>query len=223
VSTPRPAHPPVPVDIFTDQRSQHFKEHADGTPSLAHQLLAYLQHWQVAHLIGDATGVGEGLLNWLAAAYPPVPVTPFKFTRRSKARLGVDFLALVETNRSKYWQEETEFDEAWWYFAQANHCTYALDPGRPLETHLRWFVPATTKISTPTGNEPLHDDRLISAALIAEADRLIRDGKIQTGLAGSIITENYDPLDDLPDTGQITGYWQLIIGYYFPLDDLPDW
>jgi hypothetical protein len=91
------------------------------------------------------------------------------------------------------------FDAAWWYFAQANHCTNALDPGRPLETHLRCFVPATTKITTPTGTQPLHDDRLISAALIAEADNLIRQGKIHTGTAQSIITDHYDPLEDLPD------------------------
>ena len=135
-------------------------------------------------------------------------VTPFKFTLRSKAQLGVDFLTLLETNRFKYWAEKTEFDDAWWYFAQANHCTYALDPGRPLETHLRWFVPATTTRfiapPLPTGAQPLHDDRLISAALpkagvIAEADRLIRDGKIATGMAQSIVTAHYDPLDDLPD------------------------
>jgi hypothetical protein len=198
------------VDIFCDQGSQHFKEHPDGSPSLAQQLLTYLQHWQISHLIGDATGVGEGLLNWLASALGETPVTAspmvraspvvrgFKFTRRSKAQLGVDFLALVETNRFKYWQSEHEYDDAWWYFAQANHCTYALEPGRPLETHLQWFVPATTKISSPTGSVPLHDDRLISAALIAEADRLIREGKIHTGAAQSIITNHYDPLDDLP-------------------------
>jgi hypothetical protein len=67
---------------------------------------------QVAHLIGDATGAGEGLLNWLASALGETALTPFKITHRSKAQLGVDFLALVETNRFKYWQEETEFDDA---------------------------------------------------------------------------------------------------------------
>ena len=56
------------VDVFVDQGSQHFREQADGTPSLARQLLAFLAHWGVAHVVGDATGVGEGLLNWLAAA-----------------------------------------------------------------------------------------------------------------------------------------------------------
>ena len=157
------------------------------------------------------TAASEGLLNWLASALGTTAVTPFKFTRRSKAQLGVDFLALVETNRFKYWQEEHEYDDAYWYFAQANHCTYALDPGRPLETHLRWFVPATTKISTPAGTQPLHDDRLISAALIAEADKLLRDGKLLIGRAHSIISAAYDPLNEPPRE------------YYDPLEDLPDW
>jgi len=193
------------VDVFVDQGSQHFRERVAGRPSLARQLLAYLEHWQVAHVVGDATGVGEGLLNWLAAALGPESVTAspmvtgFKFTRHSKAQLGVDFLALVETNRFKYWQEEVEFDDAWWFFEQAKRCVYELEAGRPMETHLRWFVPGTATISTPTGMQALHDDRLISAALIAEADKLIRDGRILTGRAESIVTPAYDPLEDLPE------------------------
>jgi hypothetical protein len=47
--------------------------------------------------------------------------------------------------------------------------------------------------------EPLHDDRLISAALIAHADTLIKEGKIKIGRAQSAITTPYDPLDHLPD------------------------
>jgi hypothetical protein len=198
------------VDVFVDQGSQHFREHRDGArgsgpslgPSLAKQLLAYLEHWQVAHVVGDATGVGEGLLNWLAAALGPEMVTPFKFTRRSKAQLGVDFLALVETNRFKYWQEEVEFDDAWWFFQQARGCAYELEAGRPMETHLRWFVPGTTKVrrpggAAPTGMQALHDDRLISAALIAEADKLIKDGKIAAGRAESVVIRGVDPLEEL--------------------------
>ena len=103
----------------------------------------------------------------------------------------MDFLALVETNRFKYWQEEVEFDDAWWFFEQAKRCVYELEAGRPMETHLRWFVPGTATISTPTGMQALHDDRLISAALIAEADKLIRDGRILTGRAESIVTPAY--------------------------------
>jgi hypothetical protein len=196
------------VDVFVDQGSQHFREVAPGRPSLARQLLAYLEHWQVAHVVGDATGVGEGLVNWLAAALgdsmgtarvKPTPmVSGFKFTRRSKAQLGADFLALVETNRFKYFREEHEFDDAWWFFEQAKHCAYELEAGRPLETHLSWFVPASTTVSTPRGREALHDDRLISAALIAEVDRLVREGKIRIGRAESEVVEGYDPVGDLP-------------------------
>ena len=47
--------------------------------------------------------------------------------------------------------------------------------------------------------ERAFDDRLLSAALIAEIDRLIREGKIHTGLAHSAVTDHYDPLQDLPD------------------------
>jgi hypothetical protein len=199
------------VDVFVDQGSQHFREGVNGRPSLARQLLAFLEHWQVAHLVGDATGVGEGLLNWLAAELGPgvgtarVKPTPmvsgFKFTRRSKAQLGVDFLALVETNRFKYWRVEHEYDDAWWFFEQARRCAYELEAGRPMETHLRWFVPETAKVGAPRGRVGLHDDRLISAALIAEVDRLVREGKVTAGRAESVVIEGVDPVEELPGWG----------------------
>ena len=205
------------VDIFVDQGSPHFQEQGPsahstalstscsgqvGRPSLARQLLAFLTQWQVAHVVGDATGVGEGLLNWLAAQLGAdvggkPRVHPFKFTRRSKAQLGVDFVALVETNRFKYWQIEHEFDDAWWFFEQAKQCAYELERGWPMETHLRWFVPASVKVSAPEGRVALHDDRLVSAALVAEVDRLIRDEKIGTGRAESIVIRGVDPLEGL--------------------------
>ena len=188
------------VDLFVDQGSQHFKEHADGQPSLARQLAAFLAHWQVAYLVGDATGVGEGLLNWLAAAFgTAMGVTAFKFTRRSKAQLGTDFLALVETNRFKYFRVEQEYDDAWWFYEQARHCVYELEAGRPMETHLRWFVPQTARVSTPTGRKAVHDDRLLSAALVAEVDRLIREGKIKMGRAESAVIKGRDPLEGLTE------------------------
>ena len=186
------------LDIFVDHGTPHFQTAGPASPSLAQQLLAYLRHWGITHLIGDAGGVGQGLLDWLAHHLGPSVVTPFKFTPRSKAQLGVDFLALVETNRFKYWRQECEYDDAWHFYRQAAACTYDLPPGRPLETHMSWSVPPTVKISTPTGLQPLHDDRLISAALIAQADSLIRDGKIKFGRAHSSITAPYDPIDDLP-------------------------
>jgi hypothetical protein len=187
------------LDIFVDHGTPHFQTAGPATPSLAQQLLAYLRHWGICHLIGDAGGVGEGLLDWLAHHLGPSAVTPFKFTPTSKAQLGVDFLTLIETNRFKYWRQEHEYDDAWHFYRQAAACAYDLPPGRPLETHMSWSVPPTVKIATPAGLEPLHDDRLISAALIAHAGTLIRDGKIKIGRAESSIGEPYDPLNDLPD------------------------
>jgi hypothetical protein len=45
--------------------------------------------------------------------------------------------------------------------------------------------------------KPVHDDRLVSAALVAEADRLISENKIGMGRAVSAIIRPVDPLDHL--------------------------
>ncbi len=186
------------VDIFTDQGSRHF-ESFPGLPSLADRLLAYLEHWQISLLICDATGVGEGLSGWLSARLGSSIVQPFKFNRLSKAALGAGFLTLIETGRFKYWtgdEEEIESD-GWWFRTQAARCTYDLPTGGSFERDLRWFVPASARISTPSGMVPIHDDRLISASLVAEADRLITNGLTKIGGADSAVIPADDPLDDL--------------------------
>ena len=186
------------VDIFTDQGSRHFQSYA-GHPALAERLLAYLQEWRVDHLICDATGVGEGLSSWLAARLGPSRVTPFKFSASAKAALGASFLALVETGRFKYWSDdaEEEWSDGYWFWLQAAHCAYDLPPGARFERDLRWYVPSSARVSTPDGMQPVHDDRLISAALTAEADRLISQGKIMLGDARSVIIRPNDPLQNL--------------------------
>ena len=45
-------------DIFVDHGTRHFQD-APGRPSLAASLLAWLQHWNVAHLVADNTGIGD--------------------------------------------------------------------------------------------------------------------------------------------------------------------
>ena len=52
---------------------------------------------------------------------------------------------------------------------------------------------------------------LISATLIAEADKLLRDGRLLIGRAESIISASFDPLYEPPGE------------YYDPLENLPDW
>ena len=110
-----------------------------------------LSDWE--YLVGDplyARLVG-GLFRPKNPALGSDIVTPFKFTRKSKAQLGVDFVALVETNRFKYFESAHEFDDAWWFFEQARHCVYELAAGRPMERDLRWFVPGTARVSGPQG------------------------------------------------------------------------
>ncbi len=189
------------VDVFVDHGSRHFQD-APGRPALVQRLLAYLRHWRVAHLVADATGVGEGLVDWLAAALGPGRVTPFKFTAQSKAQLGSRFLSVVETGRFKYWAAPSspygqdsstplygqvsnlplpDDPDSALFFLQAAHCLYELPPGASFERHLRWGVPEGVTVETPAGRQPLHDDRLLSAALVAAYDELAATGLLRLG------------------------------------------
>ena len=181
------------VDIFVDHGSKHF----DGDNPLSKRLLNFITHWRVAHVVADKTGIGEGLTDYLSSMLGPNFVSGFSFNKYFKAKLGASFLSLVETRRFLYWQEEEEYSDCWWFFVQAYHCTYELAPGGQFDRDLRWGVPATAKVATPNGNVSVHDDRLISAALIAEADRLIKEGNILLGVAKSEIIPGEDPLDNL--------------------------
>ena len=113
--------------------------------------------------------------------------------------LPSSFVTLIETGRFKYWSDDAqeEWSDGYWFWTQAAHCTYDLPPGARYERDLRWYVPTSARISTPTGMLPVHDDRLISAALTAEADRLLTQGKINLGQAISTIIPPSDPLQNL--------------------------
>ncbi len=58
-------------------------------------------------------------------------------------------------------------------------------------------MPATHKTQTPTGPQPTHDDRLLSAALIAELDRRLAAGDLLLGTAHSAVLQPADPLAEL--------------------------
>ena len=186
------------VDVFVDQGSRFFESTGQGD-SLAGHLLAYMEAWQVVHLAADATGVGEGLVDWLATRLGRERVTPVKFSRISKAALGAAFLALVETGRFKYWSDDKDEvgSDGWWFWQQAAQCSYDLAPGGLLERDLRWYVPDSARVSTPMGRKLLHDDRLLSAALVAEVDRLIKGGRLLLGDAQSAVVPPIDPLQKM--------------------------
>ena len=76
-------------------------------------------------------------------------------------------------------------------------CTYDLPPGGRFDTDMRWSVPAHHKTATPNGRRLTHDDRLLSAALIAHADTLIQAGRLPFGHARSAVIPPPDPLSGL--------------------------
>lgn len=168
------------VDVVADQGSRHFQD-APGQPSLFNRLMAYLRLWEPAAVICDATGVGQGIADALTSGYKR-PVFGFDFGGGRKARLGNDFLSVIETGRFQYFHDPHQFEtgsDEWFFFLQCEHCGYELAEGVPIERGLRWGVPERAKVQMPDGQMLLvHDDRLLSAALIAEADRLYRAGEL---------------------------------------------
>jgi hypothetical protein len=185
------------LDVFVDQGARFFEDSAQGG-ALADRLLHYLDDWRILHLVVDATGVGEGLAGWLSARLGRERVTGFKFTRTSKSALGAAFLSLVETRRFHYWcgDGDRPGSDGWWFWQQAANCVYELPPGGSLQRDLRWYVPESARVSTPSGRRPVHDDRLLSAALVAEFDRLLREGIVRVGDAKSAVLPAFDPLSD---------------------------
>jgi hypothetical protein len=201
-------------DVMVDHGSRHFQD-APGRPSLVKRLVAWLEMWGVKQIIVDGSGVGEGIADWLSAVFGRERVTAYKFTvTGKKAELGSSFLSLVETGRFNYWGHDPESGESplgegvesegatalsdgWWFWQQVRACTYVLPPGGRFERDLRWGVPAGTRISTPAGKQLIHDDRLISAALIAVADDLFRSGALSLGQAASAIIRPRDPFEEM--------------------------
>ena len=177
------------VDVLVDQGSRHFEDQP-GRASLFARLVAYLEHWGVVVAICDQTGVGQGLTDALRKAYKR-RVAGFDFARaHGKARLGCDFLALVETGRFKYFRSDyqVEGSDSWWFFTQAEHCAYELGAGQPIERGMRWGVrPGQRVISSGGEAWPVHDDRLISAALCAELDRMLSEGQAFAGTFDSAV------------------------------------
>lgn len=191
------------VDVFVDHGSRHFQEacgNGDQKPALCSRLLAWLEAWNVLHLVADESGVGAGLVDWLSARMGADKVTGYNFaSAHRKAALGSVFLSVVETGRFTYWSEDAEvpLTDSWWFFTQARACRYSLPIDGQFEKDLRWGVPAQVKSSTPEGLLPVHDDRLVSAALVAVYDELCRKGVVKLGRAESSVIPADDPLDGL--------------------------
>jgi hypothetical protein len=162
------------------------------------RLAAFLRLWDVAYMVSDESGVGLGLTSWLTAAFGEHRVLPFNFAGTgAKAALGSAFLSVVETGRFRYWREGDPGGASWWFYRQVEACTYEVPPDGRFDRDLRWAVPTNHKTETLDGPQLTHDDRLLSAALIAEVDRKLATGGLHLGAALSAIVEPTDPLKEL--------------------------
>ncbi len=133
--------------------------------SLFARLTAIIDHWSPAWLVIDSTGVGQTLTSFLLDRYPTITL-PFVFTSSSKSTLGWNFIALVETGRYKEYVSTGDDQLHSEFWSQVENCQYHIldGPGQMM----RWSVPDGTR-DQRTG-ELVHDDLVISAALVSELD-----------------------------------------------------
>lgn len=147
------------------------------------QLRGLVDLWDPRYIVADATGIGAGVVSFLAAAFPD-KVIPFTFTSKSKSDLGWSFLAVIDTGRYKEYAPKDQD-----YFDQVEACQSLImdGPGKLL----RWSVPDGTR--HPVTGKLLHDDLLISAALCSQLDTQ------PWGIAQSGVIQSVDPLAALKE------------------------
>ena len=123
-------------------------------------LLSFVEQWAPIKVIIDATGIGAGLASFLMNRLGS-RLLPFEFSQASKSELGWGFITVIETGRYK---EHHPMDEE--LSRQLEHCQYSILEGQA--KIMRWSVPDGQRDVT-TG-ELVHDDYIISAALVSLLD-----------------------------------------------------
>lgn len=106
---------------------------------------------------------------------------------------------MVETGHFHYWGEDAgeALSDGWWFWQQCAHCIYEIKPGGTWERDLQWAVPATARVDTSAGPQPVHDDRLISAALVSVYDELVLEGALRTGQGKAAVINGRAPLEEM--------------------------
>ncbi len=162
------------VDVFVDHGSKHFD--AAGAASVALRLLAWFQKWGIVYLVGDASGVGSGLVSFLAGQLGDDVVLPFKFSPPArKSKLGVDFLSVIETGRFKYFRDDGsgEYAEFW---LEVEKCAYKVPEDGDMERKMKWGCEGVYVDDLDDEGKVIrrlvHDDRVIAAALVAPLDEV---------------------------------------------------
>lgn len=134
--------------------------------SLYGQIKALAEHWNARFLVIDATGIGAGLASFLAKALAPGVTVPFVFNVKTKSDLGWSFLAAVESGRLKDHADTGDLHQAA-FREQLEFVTYEAGENKSLH----WSVPNGTH--NPATGELIHDDWVLSAALVGVLDEQI--------------------------------------------------
>jgi hypothetical protein len=161
---------------------------------------AIAELFDIRFLVVDATGVGAGLTSFLAAALGD-KVIPFEFNLSTKSTLLWDFLGIIDGGRFKNFRSSLQEQEPQkaqpknqpspddaTFWEQVDFCQFEILPGP--QKRVKWGVPDGTR--NPATGELVHDDQLISAALVA-----VLDAQDWAFTAPTFIINAPDPLDDL--------------------------
>ena len=125
------------------------------------QIKAIAELFDIRFLVVDATGVGAGMTSFLAASMGE-KVIPFEFNLTTKSALLWDFLGIIDSGRFK---EHKDGSAIFW--EQVEFCQFEILPGP--QKRVKWGVPDGTR--NPATGELVHDDQLISSALVAVLDK----------------------------------------------------
>ncbi len=172
-------------------------------------LRAIARAWRARYVVADATGVGAGLVSFLTSALGAADpalgaggVIPFIFSAASKSKLGWDFIGICEAGRFQSFsprpagegpgvRESGQDPEHTTWQTELEFCQYEVMPG---PAHLlRWGVPDGTR--DPATAEMVHDDTVLSAALVAVLDELPWSADTGPGL----VLHQADPLDAMSE------------------------
>ncbi|MDP2965975.1 MAG: hypothetical protein Q8N39_08090 [Pelolinea sp.] len=170
------------------------------------KIKAIAELFDVRFLVVDATGVGAGLTSFLAASLGE-KVIPFEFNISTKSALLWDFLGIIDSGRFKDYRSSLQeqgaevpevrhfqgartegmFSSQGTFWEQVEFCQFEILPGP--QKRVKWGVPDGTR-NPATGNL-VHDDQLISAALVS-----VLDNQDWAFSAPTFVINAPDPLDD---------------------------
>ena len=146
------------------------------------EIKAIAELFDVRFLVVDSTGVGAGMTSFLTASLGE-KVIPFEFNISTKSTLLWDFLGIIDSGRFKDF-----YGPAGTFWEQVEFCEFEILPGP--QKRVKWSVPDGTR-NQATGNL-VHDDQLISAALVS-----VLDAQDWTYSAPTYVINAIDPLSDL--------------------------